>query len=72
MANKRLIKSAVDSVLSTHGIVDSGYEGKLSDLAMDEVRTIMTDKFRGNTEYLGRAKLYCQHNAGCRRVSMHA
>lgn len=57
MASKRLIKSAVDSVLSTHGIVDSGYEGKLSDLAMDEVRTIMTDKFRGNTEYLGRAKL---------------
>ena len=57
MANKRLIKSAVDSGLSTHGIVDSGYEGKLSDLAMDEVRTIMTDKFRGNTEYLGRAKL---------------
>ena len=54
-SRKRIIKSAVDDILSTHGIVDSGYEGSLRDLDISQIRNIMYDKFRGNQEYLKKA-----------------
>ena len=57
MPSKRVIKGAIDNILSTHGIVDSGFEGKLSDLEIGEIRSIMVNKFRGNQDYIGRARL---------------
>lgn len=56
-APKRVIKSAVDNILSSHAIVDSGYEGSLRSLSIEDARDIIYGKFRGDTGYLGQAKL---------------